>query len=62
MGTIHANNHRFPKIHKAYIEIEPTDNTKIVTDSNDKIKSKYSIEYLKKMIPAYKITNNVFSN
>ena len=44
---------------KAHIEIEPSDNTKIVTDSNDKIKSKYSIEYLKKMIPASKITDNV---
>ena len=44
---------------KANIVIEPTENTKIVTDSNDKIKSKYSIEYLKKMISASKITDKV---
>ena len=44
---------------KAHIEINENENTKITTDGSDKIKSKYSIEYLKKMIAGSKITDNV---
>jgi len=42
---------------KAMVEIKPEENVKIVTD--DKIKAKYSIEYLKKMIQGSKISTNV---
>jgi proliferating cell nuclear antigen len=44
---------------KARIEIPSKDETIIVTDSPDKIKAKYSIEYLKKMITAGKLSNDV---
>ena len=49
---------------KAKIEIKSDDNTKIVSKT-EKIKSKYSIEYLKKMIEGSKISDRVvmqFSN
>ena len=44
---------------KAKIEIPSDDATKIHTESQDKVKAKYSIEYLKKMITASKLTDNV---
>ena len=44
---------------KAHIEISEGENTKITTEGSDKIKSKYSIEYLKKMIAGSKIADNV---
>jgi proliferating cell nuclear antigen len=44
---------------KAHIEINESENTKITTDGSDKVKSKYSIEYLKKMIAGSKIAGNV---
>ena len=39
--------------------MKSTDETKIVCDNKDKIKSKYSIEYLKKMIAASKVSSTV---
>ena len=44
---------------KAFIEIKPDDTTIIKTTSNDKLKAKYSLEYLKKMIPGGKLAENV---
>jgi proliferating cell nuclear antigen len=44
---------------KANIDIKADDVTKITSESSDKIKAKYSIEYLKKMIPASKLADNV---
>lgn len=44
---------------KADIEINHGEETKIQTESSAKIKSKYSIEYLKKMINASKLANDV---
>lgn len=44
---------------KAKIEIPSDEATKITADSEDKVKAKYSIEYLKKMITASKLTNEV---
>ena len=44
---------------KAHIEIRQSDETKIRSESTAKIKSKYSIEYLKKMISAAKLANDV---
>ena len=44
---------------KAFIEIKADDSTKIITESDDKFKSKYSLEYLKKMITGGKLTDNV---
>jgi len=44
---------------KAKIEMKSDDETKIVCDNEDKIKAKYSIEYLKKMISASKVSDNV---
>jgi len=44
---------------KAKIEIKDDEDTKIVTDSKEKIKSKYSIEYLKKMMTASKLSDSV---
>jgi proliferating cell nuclear antigen len=44
---------------KAHIEINEGEQTKITTEGSDVIKSKYSIEYLKKMVAGGKITNNV---
>ncbi len=44
---------------KAKIEIPSKGDTIIVTESSDKIKSKYSIEYLKKMMTASKLADDV---
>ncbi len=43
----------------ATIAIEESENLKIITETKDKIKAKYSIEYLKKMIEGSKIASNV---
>lgn len=44
---------------KAFIEIKPDENTIISTNSNEKFKAKYSLEYLKKMIAGGKLAENV---
>ncbi len=44
---------------KAFIEIRPDDETHIKTDSADKFKAKYSLEYLKKMIAGGKLSDRV---
>lgn len=44
---------------KAFIEIKPDEETAIRTESLDKFKAKYSLEYLKKMIAGAKLTNKV---
>lgn len=44
---------------KAFIEIKPDNNTVIRLDSDDKLKSKYSIEYLKKMVQGAKLAPQV---
>tara|TARA_Y100000310_G_scaffold186102_1_gene186130 strand:+ start:251 stop:997 length:747 start_codon:yes stop_codon:yes gene_type:complete len=44
---------------KAFIEIKPDEQTSIVTESTEKHKAKYSLEYLKKMIAGGKLTDNV---
>ena len=44
---------------KAFIEINPDNDTAIKTDSVDKFKAKYSLEYLKKMIAGSKLTDRV---
>jgi len=44
---------------RANIEIKESDNVKIKVDGSEKIKSKYSIEYLKKMIGASKLADEV---
>jgi len=44
---------------KAFIEIKADDHTTINTDSNEKFKSKYSLEYLKKMIGGSKLHEQV---
>src|SRR3989338_5497471 len=44
---------------QAHIDIKEGKNTKISVSGSEKIKSKYSIEYLKKMINASKISENV---
>jgi len=44
---------------KAFIEIKQDENTAIKTDSEDKFKSKYSLEYLKKMISGGKLSDKV---
>ncbi len=45
---------------KAFIEIRPDDQTIIKTDSEEKFKAKYSLEYLKKMIAGGKLSDQVF--
>lgn len=47
------------ELSKAHIEMNASESTKIDTESPDKIKAKYSIEYLKKMISGAKIADNV---
>ncbi len=47
---------------QASIEIKGSDNTKIKIEGSEKIKSKYSIEYLKKMMGASKISDNAVIN
>lgn len=44
---------------KAMIEIKKNDETKLKTETQDKVKSKYSIEYLKKMVTGSKIAESV---
>jgi len=44
---------------KAHIEIKNTEETKIKSETPAKVKAKYSIEYLKKMINASKLTTDV---
>lgn len=44
---------------RADIEIKNDDDTAIANDTNDKVKSKYSIEYLKKMMAAGKLSEKV---
>jgi proliferating cell nuclear antigen len=44
---------------RAKIEIKKDDETDIKTDTHDKVKAKYSIEYLKKMISGSKIADTV---
>ena len=44
---------------KAHIEINEGEQTKIKTESRDKVRAKYSIEYLKKMVAGSKIANDV---
>ena len=43
---------------KAFIEIKPDGQTVIKTESDDKFKAKYSLEYLKKMIAGGKLTDH----
>jgi proliferating cell nuclear antigen len=55
-----AEEHKFTimsagDLNKAMVEIKSDDSTKIITE--EKVKSKYSIEYLKKMIQAAKISD-----
>ena len=47
---------------KALIEIKPDDHTTIKTDSEDKFKAKFSLEYLKKMIAGSKLSDRVYLN
>ena len=47
---------------KALIEIKPDDHTVIKTDSEDKFKAKFSLEYLKKMIAGSKLSDRVYLN
>jgi proliferating cell nuclear antigen len=44
---------------KAHVEIANGNETKIVSESQAKVKAKYSIEYLKKMIQAGKLSDTV---
>lgn len=44
---------------KAHIEILPDETTTITSTTGEKIKAKYSVEYLKKMIPAGKLAPTV---
>jgi len=44
---------------KAYIEIAEDETTKIILEGDSKVKSKYSLEYLKKMINGSKIADTV---
>ncbi len=44
---------------KAFIEIKNDENTSIKTDSEDKFKGKYSLEYLRKMMNGSKISDKV---
>ena len=46
-------------MNKASIELKEDDATKIVSDSKSKIKSRYSVEYLKKMISGAKLAEDV---
>ena len=43
----------------AHIEINESEQTKINVEGSDKVKAKYSIEYLKKMVAGSKIANEV---
>ena len=47
------------ELNQAKIDIKEDDTTKVSTSSDEKIKSKYSIEYLKKMINGSKLSDEV---
>jgi proliferating cell nuclear antigen len=47
---------------KAFIEMKPDDHTLIKTDSEDKFKAKFSLEYLKKMVTGSKLSDRVSLN
>jgi proliferating cell nuclear antigen len=47
---------------RANIEIKADDDTKITAEGSDKVKSKYSIEYLKKMVSGSKLADEVMIN
>jgi proliferating cell nuclear antigen len=47
------------ELSKAKIELKQDDETNIVSDVNDRIKAKYSIEYLKKMVAGGKLATQV---
>lgn len=44
---------------QAKIEVKESENTKIKVDGSEKVKAKYSVEYLKKMISGSKIADEV---
>ena len=44
---------------KAKIDIKKSDDVKIVSETEAKVRSKYSIEYLKKMIQGSKVADDV---
>lgn len=44
---------------KAFIEVKSDENTTIKADTDDKFKSKYSLEYLRKMINGGKLSDDV---
>ena len=46
-------------LNQANIEIKDDDSTKVDVNGSEKLKSKYSIEYLKKMINGSKLSNDV---
>ncbi len=46
-------------LNQAKIEIKEDEDTKVAVSSNDKIRAKYSIEYLKKMINGSKLSDEV---
>ena len=46
-------------LNQARIEIKEDETTKVSTSSDDKVKAKYSIEYLKKMINGSKLSDEV---
>ncbi|MAE43080.1 proliferating cell nuclear antigen (pcna) [Candidatus Woesearchaeota archaeon] len=54
--TIHAEG----DLSQAKIEMKEGDNVKIKAEGNEKVKAKYSVEYLKKMISGSKIADDVF--
>ncbi|MBI2649777.1 proliferating cell nuclear antigen (pcna) [Candidatus Woesearchaeota archaeon] len=53
--TLHAEG----DLNQAKIEIREDETTKVSTSSDEKVKSKYSIEYLKKMINGSKLSDDV---
>jgi len=65
--TFMADNEKFSinaegDLSQADIEVKAGDNTKISIEGSEKIKSKYSIEYLKKMMGAGKLADEVTLN
>ena len=46
-------------LNQAKIEIKEDETTKITFSSDDKVRAKYSIEYLKKMISGSKLSDEV---
>lgn len=47
------------ELSKAFIEIQPDENTSIQVEGDDKHKAKYSLEYLRKMIAGSKLADKV---